>query len=165
MSNTDATPEGFHTLTPFVYITDIARAVEFYRKVFGAIELEREEEEPGGRVTHAHLRFGDSPMLISDPTAPHAAAHAQKGFARSPQALGGSPVHFYLYVDDVDVVFKRAIAAGATLVLPVEDQEWGDRTGGLQIQRVTSGTSRLANRTYGLPHRCERKAYRLAHKP
>lgn len=132
MSDHNANPEGFHTLTPFVYMTDIARAVEFYRKVFGAIELEREEEAPGGRVTHAHLRFGDSPMLISDPTAPHAAAHAQKGFARSPQALGGSPVHFYLYVDDVDEVFKRAIAAGATLVLPVEDQEWGDRTGGLQ---------------------------------
>jgi PhnB protein len=132
MSNPNANPEGFHTLTPFVYMTDIARAIDFYQKVFGAIEIEREEAEPGGRVTHAHLRFGDSPMLISDPTAPHAAEHAQKGWARSPQALGGSPVHFYIYVDDVDEVFKRAIAAGATLILPVKDQEWGDRTGGLQ---------------------------------
>jgi len=124
-------PDGWHNVTPFLSVKDAARAVEFYRKAFGAIELER-MAEPDGKVNHAVLKIGDSIVRLSDDSSKHAAEWVAKGWSRSPQSLGGTPVHFYVYVDDTDAVFKRAIAAGATAMEPVVDKEWGDRVGSLR---------------------------------
>jgi PhnB protein len=123
-------PAGWHSVTPFLSVKDAARAVEFYRKAFGATELER-MEEPDGKVNHALLKIGDSLVRVSDDGSKHVAAWVAKGWSRSPQSLGGTPVHFYVYVDDSDAVFKRAIASGAKVMEPVTDKVWGDRTGAL----------------------------------
>jgi PhnB protein len=123
-------PDGWHSVTPFLSVHDATRAVEFYRQAFGATELER-MAEPGGKVSDAVLKIGDSIVRLSDDSSRHAAEWVAKGWSRSPQSLGGTPVHFYLYVDDADAVFKRAVAAGAKVMEPVTDKEWGDRTGAL----------------------------------
>jgi PhnB protein len=125
-----AIPDGWHSVTPFLCVKDAARAVDFYRNVFGATELER-MSEPGGKVNHALLKIGDSIVRLSDDSSKHVAEWVAKGWSRSPQSLGGTPVHLYLYVEDSDAVFKRAIAAGAKEMEPVMDKEWGDRIGAL----------------------------------
>ncbi len=123
-------PNGWHSVTPFLSVKDAARAVEFYRKAFGAMELER-MAEPDGKVIHALLKIGDSLVRLSDDSSKHVAEWVAKGWSRSPQSLGGTPVHFYVYVEDSDAVFKRAIAAGAKAMEPVADKDWGDRLGSL----------------------------------
>lgn len=124
-------PVTGHSITPFLSISDAARAIQFYKKALGAVELVR-MEEPDGKVSHAQIAIGNSRLMISDPTSEHTAEYRAKGWARDPRMLGGTPVSFYLYVDDVDSVFRRAIAAGAKQRDPVEDKEWGDRIGGLE---------------------------------
>ncbi len=123
-------PDGWHSVTPFLSVRDAARAVEFYRKAFGATELER-MAEPDGKLNHALLKIGDSIVRLTDDRSRHVAEWAAKGWSRSPQSLGGTPVHFYLYVEDSDAVYKRAIAAGAKAMEPVTDKDWGDRIGSL----------------------------------
>jgi PhnB protein len=123
-------PDGWHSVTPFLCVNDVAPAIEFYRKAFGATELES-MAEPDGKVNHAVLKIGDSLVRLSDDSSRHAAEWVAKGWARSPQSLGGTPVHFYVYVEDSDAVFKRAIAAGAKVMEPVVDKDWGDRAGSL----------------------------------
>jgi PhnB protein len=105
-----------------VYITvhDGAAAIDFYKQVFGAVEVDR-MAEPGGRVAHAELRFGDAVLMLSD-------EYPEYG-SKGPKAIGGSPVMLHLYVEDVDAVVARAVEAGATLDQPVEDQFYGDRGG------------------------------------
>lgn len=129
-SKVKKTPTGWHSVTPFLCVKDAARAIEFYRQAFGATELER-MAEPDGKVNHSVLKIGDSVVRISDDSSEHVAQWAAKGWSRSPQSLGGTPVHFYVYVEDSDAVFKRAIAAGAKAMEPVADKEWGDRIGAL----------------------------------
>ncbi len=129
-SKVKAVPDGWHSVTPFICVRDAARAVEFYRKVFGATELER-MAEPDGKVNHAVLKIGDSIVRLADDSSAPGEEWAAKGWSRSPQSLGGTPVHFYVYVEDSDAVFKRAIAAGAKEMEPVTDKEWGDRMGAL----------------------------------
>ena len=116
-------PEGFHTATPYLIIKGAAGAIEFYKKAFAATELMR-MADPSGIVRHAEIKIGDSPFMITDenPAFPE---------WLSPQSRGGTPVHIYLYVDEVDAVFARAIAAGAKQLLPVQDQFYGDRSGAL----------------------------------
>jgi PhnB protein len=123
-------PDGWHSVTPFLCVGDAARAVEFYRNAFGATELER-MEEPDGKINHAVLKIGDSIVRLSDSSSKHVAEWAAKGWSRSPQSLGGTPVHFYVYVEDSDAVFKRAIAAGAKAMEPMTDKDWVDRIGSL----------------------------------
>ncbi len=113
-----AIPDGYHTVTPYMTIRDAAKALEFYKKAFGAEETVR-MEGPGGRISHAEMRIGNSMIMLSDET-------PEMG-AKSPQQLGGSPVKLLLYVADVDAFTKRAVEAGATIVRPVEDQFYGDR--------------------------------------
>lgn len=125
-----AIPNGWHSVNPFLCVRDAARAIEFHRTVFGATVLER-MAEPDGRVNHAVLKIGDSIVRLSDDGSKHAAEWVAKGWSRTPQSLGGTPVHFYLYVEDSDAVFKRAIDAGAKVMEPVTDKVWGDRTGAL----------------------------------
>jgi PhnB protein len=115
-------PEGFHTVTPYMTIKDAASAIEFYKEAFGAREIFR-WPEPDGHVRHAEIVIGDSPIMLTD--------EAPEFGMNGPQSLGGSPVHVFLYVEDVDELFARAIAAGATELMPVENSEDGDRRGGV----------------------------------
>ena len=115
-------PDGYHTATPYLIVTGAARALDFYKEAFGATELMR-LADPAGKVGHAEIRIGDSPIMLADEVP--AMGH------RSPQSLGGSPVSILLYVEDVDAVFNQAVAAGAKVARPVADQFYGDRTGGV----------------------------------
>src|SRR5438128_785317 len=99
-------PAGFHTATPYLIAKDAAAAIEFYKKAFGATELERIADETGA-IRHGEFNIGDSPFMITD-------EHPDYPAWQSPQSRGGSPVHIYLYVEDVDAVFKQAISSGAT---------------------------------------------------
>jgi PhnB protein len=118
-----AIPEGYHSVTPYLIISGAAAAIDFYKKAFGATELFR-MPAPGGRVGHAELKIGDSPIMLADefPDMGH----------KSPTTLGGSPVSLMIYVADVDSVFKQAIAAGGKEQRPVKDQFYGDRSGSLE---------------------------------
>ena len=115
-------PEGYHTATPYLIVKDAASAIEFYKKAFGATELMR-HADPSGKIGHAEIQIGDSHIMLAD-------EFPEMGF-RSPQAYGGSPVSIYLYVEDVDATANRAVAAGAKLDRPVQDQFYGDRSGGV----------------------------------
>jgi PhnB protein len=116
-------PDGYHTATPYLIVKGAAQAIEFYKKAFGATESLR-MAQPGGKVGHAEIRKGDSTIMLAD--------EAPEVEARSPQTIGGSPVSILLYVEDVDAVFARAVAAGAVVQRPVADQFYGDRTGGVK---------------------------------
>jgi PhnB protein len=116
-------PDGYHAVTPYLIVNDAVRAIAFYREAFGATELMR-MMRPDGRVGHAEIRIGDSPVMLAD-------EHPEIG-ARSPQAIGGTPITIQLYVPDVDATVARAVAAGARLTRPVADQFYGDRAGGLE---------------------------------
>ncbi len=115
-------PEGFHTVTPYVTVKGAAGAIEFYKRAFGAEEIFR-WADPDGSIRHAEVVIGDSPVMITD--------EAPEFGMSGPQSLGGSPVHMFLYVEDADAVFNRAIAAGATELMPVKDSSDGDRRGGV----------------------------------
>ncbi|HSE36193.1 MAG TPA: VOC family protein [Blastocatellia bacterium] len=116
-------PKGFHTATPYLIARDAAAAMEFYKKAFGATELERITDEDGA-VRHGEFKIGDSTFMITG-------EHPDFPAWQSPLTRGGSPVHIYLYVEDVDAVFKHVISCGATELLPVQDQFYGDRIGAL----------------------------------
>jgi len=116
-------PDGYHVLTPYLIVHGADKAIEFYKKAFGAIELFR-MGGPDGRIGHAELLIGDCHLMLAD-------EHLERG-ARSPKTIGGSPVTILIYVENVDEVVKGAIAAGAELVRAVEDQFYGDRAGGIQ---------------------------------
>jgi PhnB protein len=115
-------PDGFHTATPYLIVKGAAKAIEFYKQAFGATELER-MEMPDGKIAHAEIKIGDSIIMLGDEAPQHG--------TRSPQSLGGSPCGLYLYVEDVDTIFNRAISAGATVTMAVKDQFYGDRNGSL----------------------------------
>ncbi len=121
-SRTKPIPEGYHTATPYLIVKDGARAIEFYKKAFGATELMR-MADPSGKIGHAEIKIGDSPIMLADEV-------TEMGY-RSPESLGGSPVSILLYVEDVDAVFSQAVAAGAKVQRPVKDQFYGDRIGGV----------------------------------
>jgi PhnB protein len=115
-------PEGFDTATPYLIVSNATDAIEFYKKAFGATERFR-MTRPDGRVGHAEIQIGDSRLLLAD-------EHSDIG-ARSPQHYGGSPITILLYVENVDAVFAQAVAAGARVDRPVQDQPYGDRNGGV----------------------------------
>jgi PhnB protein len=116
-------PDGYHTVTPYLIVKDAAGALEFYKKAFGAKELMR-LAGPGGKIGHAEVKVGDSPIMLAD-------EHPEVG-ARSPQSFGGSPVSIVLYVEDVDALTGRAVAAGAKVLRPLKDQFYGDRSATLE---------------------------------
>src|SRR5262245_55940238 len=115
-------PEGYHTLTPVLTIDGAAAAIDFYVRAFGARELSRAVAPDGTRIWHAALQIGDSRLMLSD-------EFPDMGGPRGPLSLGGSPASIHLYVEDVDRFVERAVAAGATLTMPLENQFWGDRYG------------------------------------
>jgi PhnB protein len=113
-------PDGYHTVTPYLIVREAAKALEFYAKAFGAKELFR-LPGPDGKIMHAEMQVGDSPIMLADEMPAMA--------YRSPQSYGGTPVSIMLYVEDVDAFFNRSIAAGAKVQRPVVDQFYGDRSG------------------------------------
>jgi PhnB protein len=122
-------PDGYHTATPYLIVKGAGRAIEFYQRAFGASEVMR-MDGPNGRIGHAEIRIGNSPIMLAD-------EYPEMGF-RSPQSLSEAganmkpPVSILLYVEDVDARFKKAIAAGAKELKPIQDQFYGDRSGTLQ---------------------------------
>jgi PhnB protein len=119
-SHVKTIPEGFHSITPYLIVNDAARAIDFYKRAFGATELMK-MPGPGGKIAHAEIKIGDSVVMISDETPGN----------QSPQSLGGSCVGIMLYVNDVDVVFERAKSAGAKQDAAPANMFWGDRHGRL----------------------------------
>ncbi len=115
-------PEGFHTVTPYMTVKGAAKAIEFYKEAFGAVEIFR-WADPDGSIRHAEIVIDDSPLMLTD--------EAPEFGMAGPRSFGGSPVHMFLYVEDVDATFGWAIAAGATELMPVEDSSDGDRRGGV----------------------------------
>src|SRR5437660_1017102 len=115
-------PDGYSTATPYLIVKDAARAIEFYKQAFAATELMR-FADPSGKVGHAEIKIGSSPIMLAD-------EHPDMGY-RSPLSLGGTPVSILLYVPDVDARFRQALAAGAKEMRPVKDQFYGDRSGTL----------------------------------
>jgi PhnB protein len=115
-------PDGYHTVSPYLIVRGASNAIEFYKKAFGATELMR-LEMPDGKIAHAEFKIVDSIFMISDesPQCP----------STSPAALGGSPVTLHLYVTDADATFFNAIEAGAKESMPLANQFWGDRMGGI----------------------------------
>jgi uncharacterized glyoxalase superfamily protein PhnB len=122
MAKAKPVPDGTHTLTPHLTVKGADKAIDFYKRAFGAQEISR-YAGPGGNIMHASIRIGDSQLFLND-------EFPQMG-AKSPLAFGGSAVTLTLYVEDVDTVFKRAVDAGAKSTMPVADQFWGDRYGTL----------------------------------
>jgi PhnB protein len=116
-------PEGMHTVTPHLVCAGAASAIEFYKKAFNAVELSK---LPGkdGKLMHASIRIGDSVVMLVD--------DFPDWGSFDPKALKGSPVVIHLYVEDVDAVVARAVAAGAKVTMPVADMFWGDRYGQIE---------------------------------
>jgi PhnB protein len=113
-------PEGYNTLTPYLAVDDAAKAIEFYGRAFGAKERYR-MPGPGGTIAHAEIQIGNSVIMLSDPF--------PQATAKPPSQLGGTTNGLFMYVEDVDAAFKRAIDAGASETMPPADQFWGDRFG------------------------------------
>jgi len=112
-------PEGYHSLTPYLYVSDAARALDFYRSAFGATELFR--LPMGERIGHAEMQIGDSRFMLAD--------EFPDMNTLGPARRGGPTAGFMLYVEDADAAFARAVAAGATVEAAVKDQFYGDRSG------------------------------------
>ena len=115
-------PDGYHSVTPYLCCRDAEKAIDFYKRAFGATELMR-MPAPGGKIGHAELQVGSSRVMLAD-------EFPEMGFM-SPQSLGGSPVMLHLYVEDADATVKTAEAAGGKVTRPVADQFYGDRGGQL----------------------------------
>lgn len=117
-----AIPEGYRTLTPQLTLDNAAQAIDWYKKALGAEELSR-AVGPDGKIMHAALRIGDSIFMLND----------EMGGGKSPRTIGGSPMSLWIYVQDCDALFNRAVATGAKVppgpMGQLMDQFWGDRTG------------------------------------
>jgi len=117
-------PEGYHAITTCLTVKEADRAIDFYKKAFGAEEVMRVNGPDGHSVMHAELKIGDSRCFIAD--------EIEEMGNRSPDSLGGSSSGIYLYVRDADAVFKKAVDAGAVVKEPLTDMFWGDRCGTVQ---------------------------------
>ena len=116
-------PEGYHSITPYLILSGAGEAIAFYKRALGADEVMR-LDDPTGKVHHAEISLGDSRIMLAD-------EHPEIR-ALSPKTIGGSPISIHLYVDDVDSMVERAVAAGAKLIRPVADQFYGERVGGIE---------------------------------
>jgi len=121
---TKAIPEGFQSVTPMLVFSDARKAIEFYKQAFGAMERYAMPGPDGKGVMHAELLIGDSIIMMGEenPNEP----------CKSAETAGGSPVSFYIYLENADEAFRRALEAGAESRMPVQDMFWGDRVGTVQ---------------------------------
>ena len=115
-------PEGYNTISPYLAVDDAEKAIEYYKKAFGAEETVR-MNGPDGKIGHAELKIGDSHVMLSDPF--------PQSSTTPPAELGGTSGSIFMYVEDVDAVVQKAVDAGATVTMEVEDQFWGDRFGSI----------------------------------
>jgi PhnB protein len=122
MATVKSIPEGYHNVTPYLYVRNAAGAIEFYKNAFGATEIMR-MPGPDGRIMHAELRLGDSVVMLADENPPMG--------IMSPQTVGGFSTGMLLYVPNVDAVVKKAVENGAKALRPVKDQFYGDRSGSI----------------------------------
>ena len=120
MAQVKAVPEGMHTVTPHIVVAGAAKAIEFYKTAFGAVE-EARLAGPDGKIMHALVRIGDSQVMLMD--------EDERWKSVGPKTLKGSPVTIHLYVKDADATFEKAVKAGAKATMPMEDMFWGDRYG------------------------------------
>ena len=125
MSKIPHIPKGYNSITPYLVVKGAAKAINFYKDVFGATEVVR-MDAPDGSVGHAELKIGDSHIMLADER-----PSMGQGYV-SAATIGSSPVSIYLYIPEVDRVVERAVAAGAKVLRPVEDQFYGDRSGFIQ---------------------------------
>jgi PhnB protein len=121
MSQVKPIPDGMNTVTPYLVCKNAAKAIEFYKKAFGAEELFRLDTPDGKKVLHASLRIGNSAIMLAE--------EAPDWGSLGPETLNGTTVSMHLYVNDADSVFDQAVKAGATVKMPLEDMFWGDRYG------------------------------------
>lgn len=115
-------PEGYQTLTPYLPVDDASEAIEFYQRAFGAKERSR-MAGPDGKIAHAELEIGNSVVMVSDPF--------PQATAKPPKELGGTSASIFMYVENVDEVFRQAVDVGATPTMEPEDMFWGDRFGAI----------------------------------
>jgi PhnB protein len=113
-------PDGVHTITPHLIVPDGAKAIDFYKKAFGAQELGRHLTPDGKAVMHAQLKIGDSVLMMGGEFPPD---------CLSPKSRGGTSVFLHIYTGNADAAFDRAVKAGCTVKMPVSDMFWGDRYG------------------------------------
>jgi PhnB protein len=113
-------PEGYTSITPYLTVDDGEKAIEFYKRAFGAVERGR-MAAPDGKIAHAELQIGNAIIMLSD--------KFPQFVSESPKELGGTTVAIFLFVEDVDAVVQGAAKAGATITMQPEDQFWGDRMG------------------------------------
>ncbi len=119
MATVKPIPEGYHTVSPHLAVSDARAAIEFYAEAFGAKEAHRMSTPDGAKLLHAEIRIGDSPVMLHD-------EYPGMGVS-APPTLGGTSVTIHLYVEDVDAVIAQAEAAGAEVTMPPQDMFWGDR--------------------------------------
>lgn len=122
---TKSIPAGYHAITPSLTFKDSQKAIDFYKKAFGAKVLDLMPNLTGRGVMHATIQIGDSILMMGDEM-------PNQNCSKSAESLGGSPISLYLYVPNADETFKQAVAAGATAAMPVMDMFWGDRAGNVK---------------------------------
>lgn len=120
MSSVKWIPDGYHNVTPYLFVRSAAQAIDFYKKVFSADEIMR-MPGPNGKIMHAELKIGDSIVMLADEDPAHG--------VMSPQTVGGYSAGMHLYVEDVDKVIQKAVENGAKLLRPTKNQFYGDRVG------------------------------------
>lgn len=118
-----AIPKGYHSITPVLVVKGAEQAIEFYKKAFGAKELNRAYMPGGNIILHAEVQIGDSRIMLND--------EFPEMNCKSPQSVGGASTALYVYVKDVDKIFTQATDAGAKVTMPLMNAFWGDRTGQL----------------------------------
>jgi len=111
-------PDGYHSITPSLVLDNAAQTIDWYKNALGAQEVSR-SVGPDGKIMHAELKIGDSRFMMND---------VMMG-GKGPQAFGGSPASLWLFVEDSDALYNRAVGAGAKVIMPIADQFWGDRAG------------------------------------
>ena len=131
-------PEGLHTMTPQLTLDNAAEAIDWYKKALGVQEISR-GLGPDGKIMHAELAIGNSRFMVNDVM-----------MGKGPKGFGGSPASFWLYVDDSDALFNRAVKEGAQIQMPIENQFWGDRAGA--VADPAGYTWWIATRTEDLTH-------------
>lgn len=114
-----AIPEGYHNVTPYLTCKNSAQAIDFYKSAFGATEIMR-MTTPDGKVSHAELKIGDSHIFLADEF---------PGMSTAPTPGVKNACGIFLYLENVDAAFNRAVAGGANVEMPLENQFWGDRYG------------------------------------
>ena len=122
--NVKTTPESYHSITPYLVVRNASKAIDFYKKAFDAEERVRMESPDGKTIMHAELKIGDSVFMLTE--------ESDVMKCQSPESIGGSPISLYVYVKDADTIFNQAVSAGSTVLDPVSDKFYGDRSGYLK---------------------------------